>query len=412
MQLSKIIENPKSSLVYMERYVNNGSPSGFTEKYNTSDLTNPFSPSKSFKLLYIQSNGPKVQIYNHGDFSSLDNEPILDKVKNAFFIHPDMHNHPDLYNYKTYQSEFDVIPTSSSRTVHFISSSSSFYLKLHYDGIIGRINRSLPFKKAISGIEISNILRTNIDKNKLPNYFSFYPETAVRVLNINERNTWSFVLREDTPYKLCKSTSCIIPFFSLFSKDRFTADTTLIHQFFKNHGKNLTEILVELIIKRIIEIYFKLIINEGFQFELNAQNVLIGFDKNFIPNSIIIRDLMGIEKDITIRKSLGLTNDFLSSPYKFIHRDLNDNLYQIRHSFSYDFKVSKYIIEPLLFELEHVGGLGINVPSVIASIKQHGKKYINKLDKDYFPENEWYFHENVLLTRERIYKSKNNPMFR
>lgn len=410
MHLDNIINNSLESLIYMERYVNDGSPSGFTELYNTSNNTNPFSLNKSFILPYIKPS--KNFISDFGDFVIINKElPFFNST--TFFIHPDMIGHYDIKKYKVFRNEMHVIPTSSSRTVHFISNKTNFYLKLHYDGIIGRINRSLPYLKAISGFEISTILQNGINDDIYPKYFSYYREIGVRVLYFSNIKSWSFILREGKPYKINKSTCCIVPFFSLFSNDRLNSNKTLLYQLAIKHGSKIIDMIVNLIIKRIIKIYFKLILNEGLQFELNAQNILIGFDNNFTPTLIIFRDLMGVEKDITIRQKNGLSNNFLSTPYKFIHNNLDNDLYQIRHSFSFDFKLSKYIIEPLLNELQNIDFIVFDIKKYSELIKDYSHVFIKLLDKDYFPNNnKWYYHENVLLTEKRIYKEAKNPLYR
>src|SRR4051794_1620167 len=50
MLLRDIAAEPVLARRYMERYVNNGSPSGFTHKYTSSSATSPFGSSPSFSL--------------------------------------------------------------------------------------------------------------------------------------------------------------------------------------------------------------------------------------------------------------------------------------------------------------------------------------------------------------------------
>lgn len=410
MKLVTIQNNPFDSLIYMERYVNDGSPSGFSEKYNTSSFTNPFGRNDHFKLPFLDAKDKKLSDY--GDLTLLtDNLEFF--TSSIFFVHPDMLKNDGIKGMKVHESDLKSYPTSSSRTILVVTENVNFYLKLHYDGIIGRINRSLPFTKAISGFENSNIIEAGINKKIYPEYFGIFREIGLRTLTVNNNGSWSFVLRESIPFKTEKSTIFIVPFFSIFSKDRLDNDCSLLTQLSILYANRTTEIVVELIIKRIIECYFLLILNEGLQFELNAQNVLIGFDENFIPTSIIFRDLMGIEKDITIRNSKYLLNDFLSAPYKYISKEQDEVFYKIRHSFAFDFKLSKYIVEPLLSALKSFSILNIDIANMNNTIKDYCKLFIDELDKDYFPsDGKWYYHENVLLTGERIYLESNNPIYR
>lgn len=55
MLLQKIIEYPSLSLNYLERYVNEGSPSGFSQKYTSSEKTNPFTGDDNVSLFVIDN---------------------------------------------------------------------------------------------------------------------------------------------------------------------------------------------------------------------------------------------------------------------------------------------------------------------------------------------------------------------
>ena len=54
MNVENIIKNPYESLDYMERFVNDGSPSGFSFKYTTSKQTSPLYVSK-YSLCAIEN---------------------------------------------------------------------------------------------------------------------------------------------------------------------------------------------------------------------------------------------------------------------------------------------------------------------------------------------------------------------
>lgn len=51
MKATDIFTNLNDSYIYMERYVNEGSPSGFTSIHTTSYETNPFTGLANFNLL-------------------------------------------------------------------------------------------------------------------------------------------------------------------------------------------------------------------------------------------------------------------------------------------------------------------------------------------------------------------------
>jgi len=154
-----------------------------------------------------------------------------------------------------------------------------------------------------------------------------------------------------------------------------------------------------------------LLINSGIQAEWHAQNLLIGFDENFLPIKFITRDLESMDKDISLIEQFKLPFKFESYPYKCIY-DSQDN-YKIKHSFMFDFKLGEYIIQPLLNFLESV--YFVSSQTLVSSIKSCSAKQIEKLPDDYFPKNEWYVFENVMIDRttdKRPYLKFANPKFR
>ena len=59
-----------------------------------------------------------------------------------------------------------------------------------------------------------------------------------------------------------------------------------------------------------------------------------------------LRDFESIDKDISIRKAMGKNTEFLELPYKCIFD--SDKDYLKRHSFMFDHKLCKYLIDPLI----------------------------------------------------------------
>ena len=73
MKLDAIIENPSGALNYMERFVNNGSNSGFTWVNTTSEITSPLSEVPFFYLYVCNCPETNTQIY--GNFPKFFKEP-------------------------------------------------------------------------------------------------------------------------------------------------------------------------------------------------------------------------------------------------------------------------------------------------------------------------------------------------
>lgn len=407
MNIDDILKDSFNSLVYLERYVNDGSPSGFTEINRTSEPTDPFGKNENFRLTAFRE--------EHLQFNSYGNKPVFNEDKyDVFYFHPDMKSKKDIEQTKKVET-FKVAPTASARTVQILDPNNPFYVKLHYDGTIGRINRKLPYRKAINGLDVSRILSKEIDLGNLPSSFSILDELFLKSFVVPNKcpykESWSYVIRDFKPYgKIAESINYMIPLFSFWSKDRLNPKhIKLCEQYSEKWNDNYVDKILSEFISPLINIYFSLILNVGFQNELNAQNILLGFDSNHNLQGIIFRDMMGVEKDITIRKTLGLNNNFLAADYKTIDADVDMNKWQIRHSFSFDFKFSEYIIKPIIETIPDSKARN----NLSSKTKNIVKKWLKLLPDNYFPDNRiWYLHDNELLVDEKKYISKINPLYR
>lgn len=398
-----------SNSVYLERYVNNGSPSGYSIRCSTSERTNPFKGTEYINPYFCYSD--KSSFIDLGNIPNIRNE--YDDNTNWILVHPDMKGHPIFNNIGLkleLAKNIKLIPTASARTLMLSGSNYQGYFKLHYDGTIGRLERKLQYKEAISGFEISQILASLIDDGKLDYRLTFLPETGARVLKVNNQE-WGMVWRDKRPYGCCDKVKYIIPVFSLFSKDRNNPqDSTLLEQIITEGFYDPTTYVVDYLINPIIECYFSLLKNAGIQGEWHAQNLLIGFDENFYPQKIITRDLESMDKDLTLIETFNLPFHFLSSPYKCISSSRED--YQKKHSFMFDFKLGEYIIQPLLNFLQSV--FFISTDTLIPSIMDCSENQIRSLPSDFFPK-QWYGYKNVEINRstdKRPYIIFDKPKFR
>lgn len=404
------------SLEYLERYVNNGSPSGFTIKCSTSQETSPFGASEFINPYICFSKKTNFKTYGLvPKFNEITHEDSLDWI----LIHPDMKDSRILINSKLKIEKLNnikLIPTASARTLQLKDSEHEGYFKLHYEGNIGRLNRDLSYDKAISGPEISSIISKLTDSNVLDKRLAHLPESGARVLRITFENKiieWGMVWRELQPY--CTDSDkikYIIPVFSLFGRDRHNInDKPILEQIITGCFYDPTTYIVDYLINPIIDCYFSLLTNSGIQAEWHAQNLLIGFDENFFPIKFITRDLESMDKDISLIEKFKLPYVFESYPYKCI-LDSQMN-YKIKHSFMFDFKLGEYIIQPLLNFLEST--YFVSSQTLIPSIKNCSKKHIDTLPDDFFPKESWYVFENIPIDRttdKRPYVEFSNPKFR
>lgn len=405
MKIDRLINEPEKSLNYMERYVNDGSPSGFTWKYSTSKLTSPISDNKRFKLLLCHSDKEIIKTYGiYPQYLACGAGTIL--------IHPDMSKDSRLATFEIDESNIYVMPTSSARTVRLCDYPG--YLKLNYWGTLGRVDRTLTTKNIASSMEITQLLiQTFAEQSNIFSSLSLLPECSAQAL-VSSSLDFGNVYREEVPIGGgAKKVKYLIPFFSLFSKDKNNPeDKAILIQLADFLGIKLYDLIVQQIVFPIIKYYFLLITTLGLQPEWHSQNILLGLDENLQIVSFIMRDVESIDVDSTMRRKLGLPPILNSYPYKHIF--IGQYNYQIKHSFMFDFKLGEYLIEPLI-DLAATDCF-IDKSCLYGEVKNHAQKYIKFLPHDFFPQdNCWYAVEPILIDRnkaKRPYINMGSPKFR
>lgn len=404
MILSKLTESTEDFL-YMERYVNIGSPSGFTNLNTTSSETCPQGDCTSFYLCSIEV-PDSIQIREYGD------QPDF-LTKWQMLVHPDLISDKifDICT-KIEHMALCVAPTSSARTVKILDS-NDWFLKLNYRGLIGRIDRQLSEVHAISAIEVSKAVTSAIDDQHLPNFFGILRDIYGRVLalpNGGSEYQWGLVAREPIPYGLDDRVSILVPAFSLFSPDnKNPKDPTILIQLIESQDKNPEDFLFEEIISPLYESYFSLLLHLGLQIEAHAQNILFALDKEKKLIGVVVRDAESIDKDFSLMEEIGIDNPFSDIAYKKLVRE--DYNYQIMHSFMFDFKMGEYLTKPII---QHAAKRYLfDKDLLVERIKYHNAKFIDQLPRDFFPDN-WYSYKNIVhdRTSRRPYISHRLPRYR
>ena len=412
MLLDQLARNAARGRRYLERYVNDGSPSGFSDLNRTSTLTDPFNLNPWFHLWRCQA---PVQFFRS---FGITEGTVWDYCEDdCVLLHPDMSALPHLQRDDiciSMADSFRVAPTASSRTLQIVSRRSTDYLKHHYDGDVGRVGRSLPYQKAVAGIEISQDLHNAVADGRLPRSFAFLPESGMRCLEFPDavdKAGIGMIWREDRLIgQQVSECAHVWPLFSLFSTDRLSRmDDPILVQLIDRSGKEPRQFLMDFLLNPLLEFNFSLISRLGYQVECNAQNIMVGLDCDLQVVAIVLRDLMRCEKDLPIRRQLGLPDTFLSAPYKCIDED--NDIYRIRHSFAFDFKFAHYLVVPLVDVVSQY--YGIDRAALLAEVREHATTYLASLPDDYFPlDGLWYKHERILLTHERPYVSLPDPLLR
>jgi hypothetical protein len=403
MLLREIAARPTITRRYMERYVNDGSPSGFTYKYTSSPETSPFGTTSTFTLP-----AATLPLHRIEDLGELPGWLCAGEIP----LHPDMAREDLIISNSMRISETSVrvTPTASGRTVEVVDPTYTGFVKLNYNGLLGRVNRQISRSHALSAIDVTSILERATKEQILPTCFSFLREPGARVGNLSTSTgadyEWGTVFREFDPLR----TAFLIPAFSLFASDKNQpTDPPLLNQLCALQKNRTDEYLFDNVVAPIVICYFELLLTCALQFECNAQNVLLGFDPRGELTTVVFRDFESVDKDISLAEDLKLGVVVSSRPFKFVHSELYN--YSIKHSFMYDFKLGEYVLSPII----------ASVPDEAARIRltertRHlGRTYVGRLPPSFFPSNgEWYSYANVVVDKStrRPYFGTPEPKYR
>jgi hypothetical protein len=407
MLLREIATKPRIARRYMERFLNNGSPSGFTQKYTTSSETSPFGAVAVFSLLTASLSRDLIE-----DFGEIPKWLCEGEIP----LHPDMANEELIITNceKVIPKNLMVAPTASGRTVEIIDPTHAGFVKLTYDRLLGRVNRQISRAHAVSAIDVTSILDQATKEKTVPSVFSFLRESGARVASLRTPAggcyEWGSVFREIDPFPEQARTTFIIPVFSLFASDmNEPGDPPLLNQLCALQELPPEEYVFQNVLVPILTCYFELLLTCALQFECNAQNVLIGFDQRGGVTTVIFRDFESVDKDVSLAEDLKLKVSFKSSPFKCVHREFY--YYSIKHSFMYDFKLGEYILSPIIATVPEETARS----RLTKRTKEFGRDYVGLLPPSFFPlDGQWYSYANVVVdkTARRPYFGMPDPKYR
>lgn len=390
MDAKNIFKDSINTYLYLERYINDGSPSGLTDKQKTSYDTNPYTGKDEFELL---------------EFNDEDCDTIKIGKENDLFLRGVNYAHPDSLDSniikdakrKLSKSGIVVSPTASSRTLLIRNNKKKGFLKMTYDkSKIGGSIRYLGYKACLASLEASQTIKKYIDNKQLPSTLSILLETSSKITKLELEDKifeWGTIYREYDPYPKIDEEIQIIPAFSLFSKDKNKPnDEYLINQFIELSGENPKEYLWN-IIKIIMDAHWNLLIKCTLRPEMHCQNCMFELKKDFKISRIIIKDMEDVDKDLYLSKYFGYNYEWKSYPHKCFEEGVRE--YKYRSSFMYDFKLGEYVLTPLIRVVSQKFGLSIS--KLENQIKKYVRdNYLYLLPNDYFTTNGcWYYCKDI-----------------
>ncbi len=307
-------------------------------------------------------------------------------------------------------SGISVNATASGRTVITGEPWAPYYLKLHYPGVLGRVFRHLPLRKAIAGVEVSHLVSEAILAGRLPE-LGLLPETEAIGLpgpsGSWDDGSWAHIRRDGRPRVFrARPPGVLLPSFSLVASERGSADPTLIVQLLAANSTDPVSWVRDQLVLPLVRSYLALTFDAGLMPEINAQNLLYDFGPDGTATPVL-RDMGRVEKLLHIAPQLG---GLLSAPYKTLdgNRERRDAL--TRHSFSFDFKLMTYVVEPILSALDAQSRSSSNPSREVLDA-------ISRLIDDQRGAREWLprgrtvqAHPHMLLTEDRPYVDAGRPL--
>lgn len=387
--------------LYMERYINDGSPSGFNlglpEKYN------PFNKKRFIGIPLFNDDWTK-----HLQIGTIPNYFNTEIGKIPFLIHPLVAEEIQEYKELVLKSKIKIEaePTASGRTLLWEDENKTkWFIKLHFPLKLGRFNRELNLFRWISTLERSRELFSSLPS--FPSYLGFlYDSGGTFFQNNNSNLNFGTVFREATPRPVLNEKTLLIPSFSLFALERNDGRKQSVLADFVEETNVDEEQFVELFVYPLINAFIFLTNKLGMIPEFNAQNLLYEYDINKNTTRVIIRDVGDCFIDFIIRNRENLHTNFCS--YKTLDPNKHSDIYQ-RRSFAFDFKLSQYILFPLLQEYSRIKK--IDFSSLQLKIKNY---FIQSFDShsEYFNSRKWYSYPKEDGVNRSSYIQNDNPLFR
>jgi hypothetical protein len=406
MRLHLLIDRPIESYVYLERYVNDGSPSGYSFAHSVSRPYHPLYGHPTFDLPIFLI--PRNRVIKEGRYEDL---PCWGGTTDGSRLPIPVH--PDLLGDVSLPVEFSgapdlmipVTPTASARTVltNWRTATQPLFIKLHYPRKIGRFNRGIPLFKWLASIESARLTREYL--HRFGSGFGVFDEFAGAYIESDRVDNGVGTIFRSLPNVLPDST--LIPAFALFSYDRQRPrDPTLLAQIISEFNYGIEDV-IEQFVSPLVYSYVHLCTSGGLIPECNAQNLVFQVTTRGNVKRIFLRDMEDMWKDLTVMAALGLGSQYVE--YHTIQEGVDRDYYR-RRSFMFDFKLSEYVLLPMAISAASALNLSEKrMSDRIKEIVQHAWEP----HPDYFqPRDRWFCYPKELHVSRDHYEERLGPLFR
>jgi hypothetical protein len=387
--------------LYLERYINDGSPSGFD--LGLPDKYSPFNKKRFVEIPLVSEDWTKhLQIGTIPSFFNTTAETI------PFLIHPMLEE--ELQEFKELvaksNGKIEAEPTASGRTLLLTDEQKNkWFIKLHFPLKLGRFNRELNLFRWLSILERSRELFSS--QSSFPNSLGFlYDSGGTFYQNKDAILNFGTVFREAAPRPLVKKRALLIPSFSLFALERKDERKQSVLADFLQEVKTDEEQFLGLFVYPLVDAFIFLTNKLGMIPEFNAQNLLYEYDIDKNSTRVIIRDIGDCFIDFIVRERENLHTNFCS--YKTLDPSKHTDIYE-RRSFAFDFKLSNYILLPLI--QEYCKTTNSNLSTIQGKVRNYFTKNF-KGYKEYFNSDKWYSYPNEEGVSRNSYIENENPLFR
>lgn len=319
-------------MLELERFTNDGSPTGLTWSHSSSPGTCPRRSARSFAL-------PLLRVAPNECWSQGLPGDFVEKAEVLFPIHPDcVHLLSRSLHQRLLQDRrrpLLVMPTGSPRTVFALEGRWRGFVKLDYPPVLGRFSRALCGQKLRQGLAVSEALLSQEAAKQAVYHF---PETGACEISAEPARRAGALFRDAHPTG--PEYDELVPVCSLFARDWFDTERKtepLVKRLAQKRGG--VDWISNALILPLVKSFWTLVTRFGLWPEAHAQNIVVGFKSGEVAG-IVWRDGQGFWMDPLFWR--GAPDPRIRS----LPAEAQDAT--ARRSFLFDNIFSQYVLEPLI----------------------------------------------------------------